>query len=74
MDDVVVTATPDLANLRNTKNLIDTLSKLRPDDKPPRLVLNQVGMPKRPEISLSDFCEPLDIEAMAILSSPFSFT
>ncbi len=67
VDDVVVTATPDLANLRNTKNLMDTLSKLRPNDKPPRLVLNQVGMPKRPEISMSDFCEPLDLEPTAII-------
>ena len=67
VDDVVVTATPDLANLRNTKNLIDTLSKLRPNDKPPRLVLNQVGMPKRPEISINDFCEPLNMEPTAII-------
>ena len=67
VDDVVVTATPDLANLRNTKNLMDTLGKLRPNDRAPRLILNQVGMPKRPEISLEDFCEPLDIEPMAII-------
>lgn len=67
VDDVIVTATPDLANLRNTKNLLDTLVKLRPNDKAPRLVLNQVGMPKRPEISLDDFCEPLEIEPTAII-------
>lgn len=67
VDEVVVTATPDLANLRNTKNLIDTLCKLRPNDRAPRLVLNQVGMPKRPEITLGDFCEPLNIEPMAII-------
>lgn len=67
VDDVIVTATPDLANLRNTKNLLDTLAKLRPNDKAPRLILNQVGMPKRPEISLDDFCEPLEIEPTAII-------
>lgn len=67
VDDVIVTATPDLANLRNTKNLLDTLTKLRPNDKAPRLILNQVGMPKRPEISLEDFCEPLEIEPTAII-------
>ncbi|MCP4317432.1 MAG: CtpF protein [Hyphomicrobiales bacterium] len=67
VDDVVVIATPDLPNLRNTKNLIDTLSKLRPNDKLPRLILNQVGMPKRPEITINDFCEPLSIEATAII-------
>ncbi len=67
VDDVVVVATPDLPNLRNTKNLIDTLGKLRPNDKSPRLVLNQVGIPKRPEISVTDFCEPLDLDATAII-------
>ncbi len=67
VDEVVVVATPDLANLRNTKNLIDTLGKLRPNDRSPRLILNQVGMPKRPEIALSDFCEPLDVEPLAIV-------
>ena len=29
-DKVVITATPDLASLRNTKNLVDTLAELRP--------------------------------------------
>ena len=36
-DEVVITATPELANLRNTKNLVDTLKKLRPNDPPPKL-------------------------------------
>ena len=31
-DEVVITATPELANLRNTKNLVDMLKKLRPND------------------------------------------
>ena len=32
-DKVVITATPDLASLRNTKNLVDTLAELRPNDE-----------------------------------------
>lgn len=66
-DEIVITAVPDLANLRNTKNLMDAIRKLRPNDKPPHLVLNQVGMAKRPEISPSDFVEPLEIEPVAII-------
>jgi pilus assembly protein CpaE len=54
-DSVVITAAPDLANLRNTKNLVDQLKGSRPNDRPPLLVLNQVGVPKRPEISVKDF-------------------
>lgn len=66
-DEVVITATPELANLRNTKNLVDMLKRLRPNDPPPRLVLNQAGVPKRPEISAKDFSEPLGITPMAII-------
>ena len=66
-DEVVITAVPDLANLRNTKNLLDALKKLRPNDKVPHLVLNQVGMLKRPEIAPTDFFEPLEIEPVAII-------
>jgi small-conductance mechanosensitive channel len=42
-DELVVTATPDLASLRNAKNIIDLVRQARPNDAPPRLVLNQVG-------------------------------
>ena len=68
-DEIVIVATPELANLRNTKNLIDMLKKMRPNDFEPRLVLNQIGIPKRPEISVPDFYEPLGIEPIA--SIPF---
>lgn len=66
-DEVVITAVPDLANLRNAKNLLDSLKKIRPNDKMPHLVLNQVGMPKRPEIAPGDFCSSLEIEPVAII-------
>ena len=66
-DELFITAVPDLANLRNAKNMLDALKKLRPNDKPPHLILNQVGLPKRPEISPSDFCEPLGVEPVAII-------
>jgi pilus assembly protein CpaE len=66
-DEVVITATPELANLRNTKNLVDMLKKLRPNDGPPKLILNQVGVPKRPEITAADFAEPLGIEPLAVI-------
>lgn len=66
-DEVVITAVPDLANLRNTKNMLDSLKKMRPNDKPPHLVLNQVGMAKRPEIAPADFFEPLETAPIAII-------
>ncbi|MET3519520.1 pilus assembly protein CpaE [Mesorhizobium abyssinicae] len=66
-DEVVITATPELANLRNTKNMVDMLKRLRPNDPPPRLVINQAGVPKRPEIGPTDFSEPLGITPMAVI-------
>ncbi|MGN6764413.1 MAG: AAA family ATPase [Rhizobiaceae bacterium] len=66
-DEIVITATPELANLRNAKNLVDTLKKLRPNDAPPHLVVNQVGVPKRPEISAKEFAEPLELTPLAVI-------
>ncbi len=66
-DEVVITAVPELANLRNTKNMLDILAGLRPNDVTPRLVMNQVGVPKRPEISVADFVRPLDIQPAAVI-------
>ncbi len=66
-DEIVITATPELANLRNTKNLVDTLKKLRPNDSPPHLILNQCGVPKRPEITVDDFADPLGLMPLAVI-------
>ena len=54
-DDILVVAGPDLANLRNAKNLVDLLRIARPNDHRPYYCLNQVGVPKRPEITPADF-------------------
>jgi pilus assembly protein CpaE len=66
-DDVLIVAAPDLANLRNTKNIYDFLKAARPNDHHPRYCLNQVGVPKRPEIKAADFAKALDDEPMAII-------
>ena len=66
-DSVVITAAPDLANLRNTKNLVDQLKGSRPNDRPPLLVLNQVGVPKRPEISVKDFGYAIELEPKIVI-------
>jgi pilus assembly protein CpaE len=66
-DELVVVATPDLASLRNAKNMIDLVRAARPNDAPPRLVLNQVGVPGRPEIPVKDFGEALGLEPSLVL-------
>ena len=66
-DDLVIVATPDLASLRNAKNMIDLVRRSRPNDMPPRLVLNQVGVPGRPEIPVKDFGEALGLSPTLVL-------
>jgi pilus assembly protein CpaE len=66
-DEVVVVATPDLASLRNAKNIIDLIKQGRPNDAPPRLVLNQVGMPGRPEIPAKEFGAALGIHPSLLI-------
>jgi pilus assembly protein CpaE len=64
-DEIVLVAEPDLANLRNAKNLADLLKAARPHDPAPRLVLSRVGVPKRPEIGAADFAKALDLPVAA---------
>jgi len=66
-DDILVVAEPDLANLRNTKNLLSVLKGSRPNDRPPLYCLNQVGMPKRPEIDLKRFAKTVEAEPVATI-------
>jgi pilus assembly protein CpaE len=68
-DDILIVAAPDLANLRNTKNIFDLLKASRPNDRPPLYCLNQVGVPKRPEINAGEFSKA--IESQPIASIPF---
>jgi pilus assembly protein CpaE len=67
-DEVIVVAGPDLANLRNSKNLFDHIRGARPNDLFPRFVMNGVGMPKRPEIPPADFARALDLDPAAIIA------
>ncbi len=66
-DEVVVVAAPDLANLRNTKTMLDVLRATRPNDTRPKLVLNGVGVVKRPEISVADFAKAVDLAPAAVI-------
>ncbi|HZS64190.1 MAG TPA: AAA family ATPase [Xanthobacteraceae bacterium] len=66
-DEILVVAAPDLANLRNAKNLVDLLRAARPNDHRPFYCLNQVGVPKRPEIKQADFAKGLEDEPIAVI-------
>ncbi len=66
-DEIVLTAAPDLASFRNAKNIIETIRTHRTNDSPPILVINQSGVPKRPEVPMEQFEEALGIAPKAIV-------
>jgi pilus assembly protein CpaE len=68
-DEIVIVASPCLGSLRNGKAFMDVLRQNRPNDSPPRLVLNQVGIAKRPEIPVKDFASAMGVEPS--LTVPF---
>lgn len=66
-DDIIITATPELPSLRNAKNLMDLLKAARTNDRAPHLIINQVGVPKRPEIAPAEFAKALGVTPLAVI-------
>lgn len=66
-DEVVITAVPDLANLRNAKNIVDLLKTARRNDEKPHLVLNMANVPKRQEISVKEFEQALGLKVLSVI-------
>jgi pilus assembly protein CpaE len=67
-DDILIVAEPDLANMRNTKNMMNMLKSARPNDRPPLYCLNQVGMTKRPEIEIKAFAKTIESQPIASIA------
>ena len=51
-----------------TPKLLDTIRAARPHDAKPKLVLNFVGVPKRPEIAAADFAKAVDLEPIGLIN------
>src|SRR5919198_6153087 len=66
-DGILIVAEPDLANMRNTKNMMNMLKSSRPNDRPPLYCLNQVGMHKRPEIEVKAFAKTMESQPIAVI-------
>lgn len=74
-DDIVITAPPTLTGLRNAANLAAVVKAARPNDAPPNVVLNQVGMRHRAEIAPEKFASALKLKLAACIKfdpAPFS--
>ena len=46
---------------------VELIRQARPNDAPPKLVINQVGVAKRPEIPAKDFAETVGLETALIM-------
>ncbi len=67
-DDILIVMTPDLASLRNSRNLIDALRALRPNDSPPQFMINMAGVPKKPEIKTAELTKAIGRDIAATLA------
>lgn len=67
VDEIVIVAEPDLTNLRNAKNLSDTIKALRPAESEPLLVINKIGVPRRPEIPPLEFSTSVECRLLGQL-------
>ncbi len=66
-DEIIITATPDLASFRNTKQLVDILSAARPNDAPPTLVINQFDS-KMSAVQPDQFVEHVGLKPAAVFN------
>lgn len=56
-DEAVVTATLDLASLRDAKGLVELLNKRRGPESPARVVVNHMGAYRKTEVPVKEFQE-----------------
>ncbi|WP_162002999.1 AAA family ATPase [Microvirga tunisiensis] len=66
-DEIIVVTVPDLAGLRNTKNLFAQLMQLRASDQPPLYVLNMTEVPKKQEITVAEFSEGVGVPPTTVV-------
>ncbi|MEO5337537.1 MAG: pilus assembly protein CpaF [Magnetospirillum sp. WYHS-4] len=74
VEDLVIVAEPDLASLRDAKNIIEFLGPNR-GESPTRVVLNKIGEAKRAELSEKEFRDALALTpALQIPADPGAFS
>lgn len=66
-DEVIIVAPPDLASLRNAKNLLEALKASRQNTSEPLYILSMTGAAKGTEISARDFTEAMNAKPVDVL-------
>lgn len=67
-DEVVLTAVPDFASLRDTKAVMEAVSGRRGGAVPPRLVLNKVEASRKTQLTAKDFEDTISVKAVASIA------
>ncbi|MBF0168079.1 MAG: hypothetical protein HQL45_10655 [Alphaproteobacteria bacterium] len=68
-DEAVLVAYPDLANLREAKNLAELLGELRGDGSKPKLILNRVDSTRKTQLTAKDFQEATGLEPLQLVAN-----
>lgn len=66
-NDLVLVAYPDLANLRDLRNIQDIIGEARGAEAPTRLVFNREGLSKKGELAAKDFEESVKLTPTAAI-------
>lgn len=67
VDDIVITMTPNIPGLKNTRSILNTLNDLRPNSTPPTVVVNKSGVPKQQELTIDDIETHLGIKVAHVI-------
>ncbi len=66
-DEILLICLPDLGSLRSARQLLDLMHRERQPGTEPKIVLNQIGVPRREEIIPSEFARGLGSELLAAI-------
>ena len=66
-DEAVVVVTPDIANIRDARNLLDFLNTKRGESRPTRMIINKSDMAKRTRLLPKDISNTLGVQPIAAI-------
>ncbi len=65
--ETIVVATPDLANIRDARNLVDYLQNKRGEARLPRLIINKADIARKTRLLAKDISSTLGIDPLATI-------
>lgn len=71
-DEAVIVVAPDIANIRDARNMLDFLSNKRGESRPAKLIINKSDMAKRTRLLPKDISNTLGVQPIAAI--PFDPT